>query len=262
MLLRSDPEGVLAIGQASHAWVSGQLARAWGNARFGPVEPREEVCLAAEQHDVGMAAWDLTPTRNHHTGLPHSFMEMPVETHLELWRAGPPRLLSQSRYAALLASLHGYRLYEHRDLDRLTHDQVDAVRAFLSDQRAWQGQLLESLRGDPATAAAAAPERVRHNSDLIWTWDFLALALCLEWAPCAAREVPSSEGPIAIQIATGDAPLEFSFDPWPFTNPDEVVVRCEGRRLQRGFGTDQQLGEALAGAGWETLDFRLVPAGR
>src|SRR6185312_9496068 len=63
VLLRTDSRGVLAIGQPSHAWISGQLARIWGNARFGAVEPYEEVCLGAEQHDVGMADWDLAPAR-------------------------------------------------------------------------------------------------------------------------------------------------------------------------------------------------------
>ena len=29
---------VIAIGQASHAWISGQLARAWGNALFAKPE--------------------------------------------------------------------------------------------------------------------------------------------------------------------------------------------------------------------------------
>src|ERR1700704_5035327 len=110
MLLRQDERGVLAIGQPSHAWVSGQLARAWGNEQFGAVAPYEEVCLAAEQHDIGMATWDLAPTFNPATGLPHSFVEMPVGTHLKLWSEGPRRLLAQSRYAALLASMHGLRL--------------------------------------------------------------------------------------------------------------------------------------------------------
>ena len=50
---RDDEEGLIVIGQPAHAWVSGQLARAWGNDRFGHFEPWEEVRLAAEQHDVG-----------------------------------------------------------------------------------------------------------------------------------------------------------------------------------------------------------------
>ena len=71
MLIRPEPDGTfLAIGQASHAWLSGQLARAWGNERFGAVEPWEEVCLAAEQHDIGMAQWERAPTLNPDTGLP------------------------------------------------------------------------------------------------------------------------------------------------------------------------------------------------
>ncbi|HEY2594793.1 MAG TPA: DUF3891 family protein, partial [Chloroflexota bacterium] len=69
MILRRDDAGVLAVGQASHAWLSGQLARAWGNDRFGAVEPLAEVALGAEQHDVGMAGWDLAPVRNPETGL-------------------------------------------------------------------------------------------------------------------------------------------------------------------------------------------------
>ena len=49
MLLCGDGDDLIAVGQPAHAWVSGQLARAWGNGRFGTPEPREEVCLAAEQ---------------------------------------------------------------------------------------------------------------------------------------------------------------------------------------------------------------------
>ena len=82
MLLRSEGPSVLAIPQQSHAWISGQLARVWGNDRFPSPEPWEEVCLAAEQHDIGMAGWDRDPTFNPETGLPYSFLEMPLEVHL------------------------------------------------------------------------------------------------------------------------------------------------------------------------------------
>ena len=105
MLLREEPDGVVTIGQPAHAWVSGQLARAWGNERFGEVAPWEEVCLGAEQHDLGMTDWELEPTLNSATGLPHSFIEMPLEAHLRVWSAAPWRMLRQSRYAALLVSI-------------------------------------------------------------------------------------------------------------------------------------------------------------
>src|SRR5438270_8359356 len=141
MLLRHDDRGVLAIGQPSHAWISGQLARAWGNDRFPAPEPYEEVCLAAEQHDLGFASWDLEPTRNPETGLPHSFLDMPLAAHLGLWSAAPRRLLAQSRYAAALVSMHGWRLYKRLNLeDRPDHD-ADAVRDYLDSQRRFQEEL-------------------------------------------------------------------------------------------------------------------------
>src|SRR5947209_18957504 len=118
MLLRQDARGVLAIGQPAHAWLSGQLARAWGNEQFGSVEPWEEVCLAAEQHDAGWRTLDLEPSLNPQTGLPHSFMETPIDVHLRLWTEGPRSLLALSRYADLHASSHGCRLYCRRDPTR------------------------------------------------------------------------------------------------------------------------------------------------
>jgi len=42
----------ICITQPTRAWVAGQLARAWGNDRFGSFAPWEEVCLGAEQHDM------------------------------------------------------------------------------------------------------------------------------------------------------------------------------------------------------------------
>jgi hypothetical protein len=261
VLLRPDERGVLLIGQASHAWISGQLARAWGNERFGAIEPYEEVCLAAEQHDVGMAGWDLAPSRNPDTGLPHSFIEMPLSVHLDLWSRAARRLLTQNRYAALLVSMHGTRLYERRDLKALPSDQADAIRGFFGAQRAFQQQLLDSLRDGASTASAAAPETVARNSQLIWTWDYLSLAICLDWAPCAAHGVPTAGAPVDLVITPVPEPLALRLDPWPFAT-EALTVRAEGRRLDAGrrFDTDDALTTALEQASWEAVEFELRPA--
>jgi len=259
MLLRQDDLGVLAIGQPSHAWVSGQLGRAWGNARFGDVAPWEEVCLAAEQHDIGMAAWDLEPSLNPETGLPHSFIEMPLEVHMGLWRAGPRRLIRQSRYAALLCSMHGVRLYGLRDLAQMAAPDAQAVRAFMSEQRDFQSTLTATLDADPGTRADAAPERVARNSDLIWTWDFMSLALCLGWAPCTAKNVPVADGSVALQLLPGENPGQVQIDPWPF-GVETVRVHCEGQRLDSRYANAAELTRALAAAPWETLSLELVRA--
>ncbi len=256
MLLREQADGVIAIGQSSHAWLSGQLARAWGNAAFGRVEPREEVCLAAAQHDIGMATWDLSPERNSNTGLPQSFMEMEIETHLELWSAAPRQLLAQSRYAAMLVSMHGARLYELRDLDQLPPQEADAVRAYLDAQRALQRELLDTLHGDPRISAAAAPDLAARNSQLIWTWDFLSLAICLEWAPCTVRAVPSAAGPVDLELSRHEDRFRLALEPWPFSL-GELSVRCQGRLLSGRSDSDAELQCALASAPWQTLEFEL-----
>lgn len=256
MLLRKDDRGALAIGQAAHAWVSGQLARAWGNPRFGAVDPFEEVCLGAEQHDVGMAAWDLAPGYNPDTGQPQSFMEMPITVNVELWRAGPRRLLRQSRYAALMASLHGWRLYNRLDLAARPEAEADLIRTFLHQQRDFQDELLASLRADPATAPAATEEIVARNSRLVWTWDTLSLGICLDWAPFTAEQVPTAGDPVDIDVTGTDGWRRLILDPWPF-GADAVTVRCEGQRLTGRAESPEEMHDALASAPWETVEFHL-----
>jgi hypothetical protein len=229
MLLRPDGDDVICIGQPAHAWLSGQLARNWG---LEPVEPREEVCLATDQHDAGMADWDAAPELNRDTGLPYSFIEMPLATHIRLWTHAPQRVLSQSRYAALLVSMHGTALYEMRDLAKLSDDDAAAVRRYLADQRALQERLAEGL---DATEVA-------RNQRLIWIWDFLSLGLCLGW------HGRSLEG-ITIR--------EHTIEPWPFA-PDRVTLRTEGRRLSGSFDDEQEMRAALASAPWVTVSFELA----
>jgi hypothetical protein len=262
MVLRHEGDSVVAIGQPSHAWISGQLARAWGNERFGTVEPWEEVCLGAEQHDVGMAAWDLEPELNPETGRPRSFMEMPLETHLELWSAAPARLRAQSRYAALLVSMHGAALYERHDLAALGPERGRAVRAFLDGQRLLQDELLAELRADPGAAGFARPETVVRNARLVWTWDSLSLALLLDWAPHEIDAVPAATGTVRLRLSeVGDSAAQVALDPWPFA-AGRVSVRCEGRRLAGRFDDEDEMRAALKRSPWTTLRFELVPAAR
>jgi hypothetical protein len=227
MLLRPDGDDVICIGQPAHAWLSGQLARNW----HPRPEPFEEVCLAAAQHDIGMADWDAAPELNRDTGLPQSFMEMALDTHLRLWTHAPQRVLSQSRYAALLVSMHGTALYEMRDLDRMSPEDAGKVRAYLAGQRALQQRLSDGLDS----------EQVKRNQQLLWGWDFLSLALCLRWDGRAVNGIEY----------TGT-----TFDPWPFR--DEIVtLMTEGRRLAGCFDDEREMRAALDAAPWVTLEFRL-----
>jgi hypothetical protein len=247
MLLRRDGDDAIAIGQPAHAWVSGQLARAWGNERFGAVEPWEEVCLAAEQHDIGMAEWERAPTLNPETGLPRSFMELELGEHLEIWWRAAPLVLPQSRYAALLVSMHGTALYERRDLARLAPADVERVQGFLAGQRELQERLLAGL---------PAADKVPRNQRLVWTWDSLSLGLLLDWMPFELTAVPSAEAPvdIAVRLAPDG---RVALDPWPFAAP-RLTVRSEGRQITGRFEEEAAMRAALAAAPWVTVERELA----
>ena len=228
MLLRSDGETTICIGQPAHAFLSGQLAARWQPRP----EPYEEVVLAATQHDAGMADWDAAPELNPETGLPQSFMDMDLHTHLRLWTHAPHRILPQSRYAALLVSMHGTALYGMRDLSKLSANDAEAVRQYLREQRRLQQQV----------AHGVDPEQLRRNQELIWAWDFLSLGLCLRWQGRSVNGLTLEEDTI---------------DPWPFVD-EEVRLHTEGRRLSGRFEDEQQMREALANAPWVTVRFELT----
>jgi hypothetical protein len=219
VLLRPDGDATICIGQPAHAFLSGQLA-----ARWHP-QPPEEVVLAATQHDIGMADWDAAPELNPETGLPQSFMEMSLDTHLELWTRAPHRVLPQSRYAAVLVSMHGTALYEMR------RHKDDAIVDYLDEQRELQRRLGHDFDRD---------ELERHQQ-LLWVWDFLSLGLCLEWE---GREV------------NGITLREDTVEPWPFAT-EEVRLHTEGRRLEGRYTTTGHMRRALEQAPWQTLSFEL-----
>jgi hypothetical protein len=226
MLLRPDGDGVICIGQPAHAFLSGQLAAAWSPRP----EPFEEVVLAAAQHDAGMADWDAAPELNADTGLPQSFMEMSLDTHLRLWGHAPYRVLPQSRYAALLVSMHGVALYEMRDLTKL--DDPTPITRYLDEQR----DLQRRLGGD------LDQQQLRRNQQLLWAWDFLSLGLCLRWEE---------------RTVNGLTLHADSIDPWPFASEEAVRLHTEGRRLEGRYESEEALHAALAEAPWVTLEFEL-----
>jgi len=248
------------IGQPAHAWVSGQLARAWGNDAFPAPAPREPFCLAAEQHDVGWADADLAPVAGT-DGRPLSFMQQPRPAHVAIWRGAARKLLAQSRYAALLVSLHGTSLYERVEP---TPETADAIGSYLADQRALQARL----------SAGLDATEVDRNRRLLLALDRLSLMLCHGRAT-TLEDVPGARGAATIRVEPADddgaaaarddhavppatATARFVLDPWPFAAPS-VALGCEGRLLEGTFGGDGELRAALDAAPWVPLRWLLSP---
>ena len=148
-----------------------------------------------------MAVWDLGPASQPDTGLPASFMEMPIPDHIELWARAPDRLLRQSRYAALLISMHGVRLYEIRDLDTLPapRGRSYSTSSAASAVPGRPGRHAESGSGDRGCGDAGL---IARNSQLIWTWDYVSLALCLDSAPYAVKGVTAADQQVALAVSS------------------------------------------------------------
>jgi hypothetical protein len=255
MLHREDPGGLIVITQPVHAWVAGQLARNWGNERFGTFAPWEEVCLSAEQHDLGMTAWERAPTLNPGTGRPYTFMNMPTDEHVRGWVEAGQQALVQARYAALLTSLHGTGLYErYHNWTRDSPEEAQAARDYLADEYAFQDVLLATLRNDPVYAPHATEEAITRNRRLVALWDRLSLALCHGVRePQTIPDVPTATDSATLALAPmGDDPLNVGIDPWPFRD-DAVTLVFEGRRFPQTFTDEAAMRAALAAAPWVTV---------
>jgi hypothetical protein len=250
MLVRPAGDAVIAIGQLSHSWLSGQLARCWGNERFGGLDRREEIALGAEQHDIGWAAFDLEPRLNADTGAPRTFLELTLDEYLGIWRTAPDRLLTQSALAALVVSLHGRALSELR-LAALPDEDAVALQAHVTDELARQRDLRAAL--------GLSDSDTRRIQRQMWTWDGLSLALCHGWRPFVSRDVPAAgEELVDVELrdlGNGAATL----DPWPLC-VERLEARVEGRRLAGGYASETELRAAYASAPPAPIEFALEAA--
>ncbi len=246
MLHRSSEQGTIVVGQPAHAWVSGQIARAWAH----PFAPYEEVCLAADQHDIAWIPWERSPERDPETGLPYTFSALPRLRRLELWSGAAALLLPQSRYAALLVSLHGTLLVE-RFPPGGGDDVQRALADYLERERDFQARVLDSLRGDPRYGPHVAPDAVEQNRELVFAWDGLSLAII------HGVSVEKSAGGHTLVAPDGDH-TRVTVAPWPFRE-DEVTLVCEGRLLTEVYPDERELRRGLAKARWTTIETTLTP---
>jgi hypothetical protein len=178
--------------------------------------------------------------------LPRSFLQTTVEEHLEIWRDAPDRLLSQSRHAALVVSLHGCALSELRA--QAAPEHAEALQAHIAAERARQARLCATL--------GVSDSAVQQTRRQMWTWDGLSLALCNNWRPFTANDVPSRDGLTDIELRDRQDGTS-TLDPWPFAG-DRVEVCCEARRLDARYEEQSTMWRALEQARPLALRFILV----
>jgi hypothetical protein len=219
---------VLAISQPTHAWVAGQLLRAWA--------PRLDdlLILAGEQHDIAWMDWERDPSFDPATGRPHLFRAVGAKIHGPLWAEGVQRALAcWGARVAWLISRHGRLIYtRYTDRHRLSEEDGAAVARYLAEQAPLQDALAAAIGRD-----AASLER---DSALIAFVDSLSLALCGELSLPLDLSGPGAAGGAAayrLERREGRA-LAFTLSPWPFRETS-FFIEAEAKIIPGGRFADE-----------------------
>jgi hypothetical protein len=259
VIRRTQPAGV--ITQPAHAWLSGQIGRAWGNEVFRRPPLWPELVFTADQHDHGFLDWDRQPTLNLENGWPHDYKTLPGDRHLNLWRQGIARLLPLLRFSALLVSRHAVGLYRrHFDWKTATQEEQDAVSQFMEEQAAFEREVLRSLV-PLERYAHLEDETVRQEySLLLGTWDLLSLHLCeASGADLELDETPALPGTGRVRFTRKPGSAEeWQVAPWPFEG-NSVDLWVEERPIEPPYESEESFRRSLAAAPFREIHFRLVP---
>lgn len=242
-------DGAVAITQADHAKMCAQLVDAWGSPRFGSVPRRDELRLAASQHELGWSELDAQPPLDLATGLPATVNALPFDRYISGQLEGPRRLGEQAPYAGLAASLHHASLYERPGVVGLLSPRGRLLRAFFAE-----AQQLQSELADRAGVSLADPETLRAGR-LVRAWDGLSHDLLLERAPCT-RRVPALDGEL-VELRLERDRDAIRVSPWPFAER-RVEISVRGRLLTKTFDSADEMHVALAAAPAVTLRYLLI----
>jgi len=266
MILQQANDPVIAIRQTDHAFLSGFLAREWGNDLFTRPEPFDSLCLAAAEHDNGWQEWELAPGVDPKTFAPYSFMTVPTEEHIALYQRGIDRMIKADLYAGLLVALHCMGLYD-RALATIPGYSAKYVRAneqhlandFVQRLRLQQLRLKVDLRNNPAMKPYVEDNLIKMNSQRLEALDRLSLFFCL-----GAADHTTIEGvPVNDQGREADLEVrtvgrnQFTISPYPFRREPLEVAILARKIAKRKYADDIDLQKVVTAAPFFQMKFSL-----
>jgi hypothetical protein len=268
MIVTRWGECLLAIRQTDHGKLSGQLARAWGNATFAPPEPSAAVLLAAALHDIGWEDWEAAPRVNPGTGMPYQFFEMPAGEHLGFYLDGVEKVIARDPYAGLLVSMHCEGLYNQRfgtdsSIPEKRHppDQQAAIERFRERLHAQQQRLRQDLQRT-YQAPFLEDNRIWTNYKLLQVFDRLSLYLCMPpFERGKLGPAPVAVGGDEVRLALGpENEFRVVVTPYPF-QPAPLRVTVLARLVPAcRYPNDDALRQALGQARAFRQTFELAAA--
>ena len=243
VIVQTAPDGAarFIITMAEHTSFSGQLARLFGNDRFEPVEPREEMLYLIDHHDQGWRELDAEVPMDPKTRLPYHLVETPLEKIVKTSEKSPSLNSERHPYCGLLSSMHTWGLYNGRYglsdkvlLDSISEELRPLLQAMLDGELERQKRLKAQLAARPDTAEWIEEPRLMQNYKQLQFFDTAALYFQMrhDEARGAARfdHVPvNTEEDVEVAI-TRQAPGVYGFAPFPFSQ-DGVEVSFTGRYL-------------------------------
>ena len=272
MIIQTAADGKprFAIMMDEHTALAGQFARAFGNASFEPVEPRELMLYMVQHHDQGWAALDAAPMHDPRTGLPFNLADTPAPYITRTSTASPEFNERHHPYCGLLSSMHSWGLYNGRYglsdmvlIDRIAPGERHYADRMLEGELARQTRLKAALAADPQTAPWVEPSRLFQSYKQLQFFDTLALYFnrTHEGARAEAtfKHVPldrDTDVPLHIRPLS---PGVYGLEPYPFAeDPGEFFFT--GRYIEpMPEGTQpSSWGSVLADAPSGRQSFRIV----
>ena len=231
--LVDKPEKWLLVSQVEHARVSATLAAQWGGPAVPPVvchptddhphlqDVRRELLAAIAHHDDGWAQWEANPAIDPELGRPYSFLDLPREQSLPLWRDSVLRCRQIGPLAGWVVAGHFLHMLAE------AHDATCVVsQEWQQEVDAWRDEWFREWHSTnrPVHSIALA-EQCLH---WLRTFDWLSLWFCC-YCPTGSCEqggeaTTLDEGllePIPITFAPQQAPAggwQVQVSPWPFAD--------------------------------------------
>lgn len=200
MIINRRDGAIELVEQVEHGRVAGELASAWGNHVFATPTPLPAVSLAADSHDEGWRAIDGALLFDELAERPLHFLDIDVERHIPLYRAGVERVSMLDAYAGLLVGMHWSGIYRGRwqrprattRLARTPGDGEALAAAVRAEEERWI-EVRQQVWTEPEPRAVFET-RLWHHFELLQLWDLLSLFCCV---------VPDQPAPPSPVVAWG-----------------------------------------------------------
>jgi hypothetical protein len=273
MIIQTAPAGHprLAVMMHEHTALSGQFARAFGNAEFEPARPSELMAYAASHHDAGWAEFDRDPITDEATGLPYNLVDTPVKYITVTSRGSPDFNERQHPYCGLISSMHSWGLYNGRYgisnqvlIEQFSDQERPLVQRMLDHELERQNNLKAELAKNSETARWIEEKPLFQNYKQFQFFDLLALYFNRihpsERAEQSFSHVPfDAERDTSITIRPRGAAV-YALSPFPFAIAGAEFAFAgrliEARQQEAGGGWPAVLRQSPTR--WES--FRLVAA--